>query len=101
MISRDLTFDPSAHSLDAVQRAIYRLSDRLACDLDVQDGRIKCTVHMDCDDESEAEARLFQLRNEVLDYALRERIRLETQEVRNVILALAFSNTGLVESAEG
>ena len=39
---------------------------------------------------------MAEFQNEVLDQVLRERIRNETKEVRNLILALAFSNTGLV-----
>jgi His-Xaa-Ser system protein HxsD len=41
-----------------------------------------------------------ELRCEVLDQVLRERIRAETADVRNLVLALAFSRTGLAESDE-
>ena len=43
---------------------------------------------------------MSEFRNEVLDETLRERIRDDTKEVRNVILALAFSNTGLAETPD-
>jgi His-Xaa-Ser system protein HxsD len=36
-------------------------------------------------------------RNEVLDQVLRERIRAETSDIRNLVLALAFSRTGLAD----
>jgi His-Xaa-Ser system protein HxsD len=45
-------------------------------------------------------ALLADFRNEVVDQALRERIRDETQETRNLILALAFSHTGLVDAED-
>jgi His-Xaa-Ser system protein HxsD len=43
-----------------------------------------------------AEAVRADFRRHVLDQVLRERIRRETEGVRNAIFALAFSNTGLV-----
>jgi His-Xaa-Ser system protein HxsD len=53
-----------------------------------------CKVHLDCD-EADADVLLADFRNEVLDQVLRERIRDETQDTRNLILAAAFSSTGL------
>jgi His-Xaa-Ser system protein HxsD len=97
MIDRELTFDREAYSVDAVQRAAYRLSDRLSIDLIVGDD-LKCAVHFLVDDEASADAALGEFRNEVLDQVLRERIRNETEGVRNVILAQAFANTGLTAS---
>ena len=49
--------------------------------------------------DADAEALVAEFRNEVLDQVLRERIRIETQEARNLILAVAFSGTGLVDGA--
>ena len=61
---------------------------------------MQCTLHFSPNAADDVEAILAEFRNEVLDQTLRERIRGETQEVRNLILALAFSNTGLVEDPE-
>jgi His-Xaa-Ser system protein HxsD len=96
----DLYFDASLHSGDAIQRAAYKLSDRLSCDLAREPGGFRCTLHLtDPDDDPDATAAQF--RNEVLDETLRERIREETKEVRNLILALAYSRTGLVDTTGG
>jgi His-Xaa-Ser system protein HxsD len=95
MLERELTFDPAAASVDAIQRAAYRLSDRLSIDLAIGDRRIDCVAHIESEDVAEAEAVVAELRKQVLDEVLRERIREETAEVRNVILSLAFSQTGL------
>jgi His-Xaa-Ser system protein HxsD len=97
---RTLSFEASAHSADAIQRAVYRLSDLLSCDLERKGELFQCTLHIDSDDDLEVERALGTFRNEVLDQVLRERIRGETAEVRNLILALAFSQTGLVDSAD-
>jgi His-Xaa-Ser system protein HxsD len=97
MIETTLSFDHSTASLDAIQRAIYRLSDRLSCDISEKDGLTEVLVHP-IDSEADVESLLGDLRNEVLDQALRERIRAETSDIRNLVLALAFSKTGLAES---
>lgn len=99
-VDRELEFDTSASSLDAVQRAAYRFSDRLSSELTLDGTLIRCVLHFSPDAADDIEATVADFRNEVLDQTLRERIRGETQDVRNLILALAFSNTGLVEDAQ-
>lgn len=100
MPDRELTFEASAHSVDAIQRAAYKLSDRLSCDVATDGTLFRCTLHLTTDAEDEVEATLADFRNEVLDETLRERIRGETREARNLILALAFSKTGLVDQSD-
>jgi His-Xaa-Ser system protein HxsD len=96
MAEHSVSFDRSAHSLDSVQRAAYRLSDRLSCDVSEGTEAIEVTLHI-AGDDSDADAVLADFRNEVLDQVLRERIRAETVEVRNLVLAAAFSKTGLID----
>jgi His-Xaa-Ser system protein HxsD len=100
MVDRELLFDSSAHSLNAIQRAAYRLIDRLTIDLATRDGHYRCTVHVLSDDPDQIEGALNDLRSEVLDQTLRERIRAETELTRNLILSLAFSQTGLTDGPE-
>jgi His-Xaa-Ser system protein HxsD len=96
VIEHILTFDRSAYSADAIQRAAYVFGDRLSIDLQVKDTIYECVLHLETDEADAAEAIVSEFRKEVLDHVLRERIRNETEEVRNLILAHAFSNTGLV-----
>jgi His-Xaa-Ser system protein HxsD len=100
MIEREVTFEASMHSADAIQRAVYSLSDRLACDIATDGALFRCVVHVDEAHANDVEPILADFRNAVIDETLRERIRRETEEVRNLILALAFSNTGLVDAAD-
>jgi His-Xaa-Ser system protein HxsD len=92
-----LSFDRGGHPLDAVQRAAYRFSDRLSCDISERAESIDVVVHL-AEDAGEPEAVLADFRNEVLDQVLRGRIRAETGDVRNLVLALAFSKTGLIDA---
>jgi His-Xaa-Ser system protein HxsD len=100
VIERELSFDTTAYSADAIQRAAYRFSDRLSLDLQRVNGDYACALQLKDELADQADEVLADFRNEVLDQTLRERIRSETEGVRNVILALAFSNTGLTEPSE-
>jgi His-Xaa-Ser system protein HxsD len=100
MTDREVSFETANHSADAIQRAAYRLSDRLSCTVVTEATRFRCTLHISADDAREVDAVVADFRNEVLDQTLRARMREETSEVRHLILALAFSNTGLVDAAD-
>jgi His-Xaa-Ser system protein HxsD len=97
MTERVLSFDQAVHSIDAVQRAAYRLSDRISCEISVADGSIEVRATV-LDQETELNELFAEFRTEVLDQVLRERIRAETADVRNLVLAMAFSRTGLVDT---
>jgi His-Xaa-Ser system protein HxsD len=96
MTERTLSFDRAAASVDAIQRAVYRLSDRLSCDIVAGEDAVEVVVHP-TDPDAEVGQLLGDLRNEVLDQTLRERVREETADVRNLVLSLAFSKTGLAD----
>jgi len=93
--SVELTFDAASHSVDAIQRAAYRFSDRVSCELVSGDVEHRCvlTAFGDVD----LDAQIADFRTEVLDQVLRERIRAETEPIRTMILAQAFSKTGVVD----
>jgi len=99
MNTETVSFDSASHSVDAVQRAAYRLSDRASFEIVDAQGVIAVTVSPLTEDGDLAEL-IADLRTEVLDQVLRERIRAETADVRNLVLALAFSRTGLAETHE-
>lgn len=95
MIRRDVSFEKEFVSADAIQRAAYRLSDRLSSELSTTGDTYRCALEIDVDSGDEADRTVAEFRNEVLDQVLRARIRTETEDVRNLILSLAFSRTGL------
>lgn len=97
MIERLVSFERSAHSIDSLQRAAYRLSDKLSADLVEANDRIEVTLHID--DDAAADQIADEFRKEALDQVLRERIRTETEDVRKLALALAFSKTSLIDPA--
>jgi His-Xaa-Ser system protein HxsD len=88
---RTLEFLAEGHSLDSIQRAAYRLVDRIDVEIDRDSDVYRCVVRPRASDQLDDDL-VAEFRAEVLDQALRERIRAETQDARNVVLALAFSS---------
>ena len=94
-----IEFDLGVFSIESIKRAAYRFSDRCAFDVSISGESALCvlffpdTVTPELIDEVTS-----NLRREVLDQDLRQSIRAETESVRNVILAHAFSRTALVTS---
>jgi His-Xaa-Ser system protein HxsD len=87
----EVCFDHVAASVDAIQRAAYRLCDRISLELTDEGAEYQCLLRPVREGTSISASDIESFRVEVLDEVLRERIRRETEPVRNVILALAFS----------
>lgn len=89
-----LNFESSVFGHEVIKRAMYRFADRCSCE--IASGE-KCTVVTVYPNDSENPKQLeADIRNEVLDQDLRSSIARETQHVRNLILANAFSKTNLI-----
>jgi His-Xaa-Ser system protein HxsD len=94
---RTLDVDLNAFSLDSVKRAAYRFTDKFAIDLCVDGPIATCTFIFDsARTEDWIDRTLAAFRKELLDQELRAAIREETKDVRNLILAHAFSRSGLI-----
>jgi His-Xaa-Ser system protein HxsD len=92
-----VSVDPHVYRLSAVKKAAYRFADR-------------CFVHIEVLEEGSIQVRLTaksektplsgvegDFRNELLDQDLRESIAEETERVRNLLLAQAFSGLALTD----
>jgi len=92
----DVTFDSAVFSVDAVKMACYRFLDRFTSDIQLCEGQIVC--HLNFDDKliSVPDAHVDNFKKEVLDQDLRLKLKAETEPIRNLILAHAFSKTGLI-----
>lgn len=95
----ELSFDCNVFSLDTIKRALYRFADRCSFDVQSQDQQIKVTLRVAPNvPQSTIDELCSRIRNEILDQDLRDTIFKETANIRTLILANAFSNTGLIES---
>lgn len=93
----EVRFQAELFSDDVIKRAVYRFSDRFTADIQKQ-GDEYAVIFQFAIGKSEAtkELDIINFKKEVLDQDLRQKIRLETEPVRNLILAHAFSKTGLI-----
>jgi His-Xaa-Ser system protein HxsD len=91
-----VSFDARVYALPAIKKAAYRFLKDFDTEI-AQDGDSwVCTLRFTPPADAEAMERAErELRAEVLDQDLRASIARETEPVRNAVLALAFSRTGL------
>ena len=95
-LSETVSFPSQVYGLDEIKRAAYRFIDVMSVDITPCDDEIVCILNfVDTTIEDEAQKILNDFKIEVLDQDLRRTIAEETKEVRNAVLAYAFSKTGL------
>ena len=94
-----LAFDRATVDLDALQRSAYAVAAEMTVDIRVTGADYVCTLFPRRRDTTGDELR-HRFRAEVNDQILRVRIAKGTEPLRNLVFALAFSQTGLVD-AEG
>lgn len=96
-----LAFDQATVDLDALQRAVYAVAAEMTVDIRVCGPDYMCTLFPRAQGVTEEELK-HRFRAEVNDQVLRVRIAMQTEPLRNLVFALAFSQTGLAEGdAEG
>jgi His-Xaa-Ser system protein HxsD len=94
-----LVFDRATVDLDALQRSAYAVTAEMTVDIRVSGADYVCTLFPRAPDAVGDELK-HRFRAEVNDQILRVRIAKETEPLRNLVFALAFSQTGLVEAEE-
>jgi len=94
-----LVFDQATVGLDALQRSVYAVAAEMTVDIRVSGADYVCTLFPRKRNSAEEDLK-HRFRAEVNDQILRVWIAKETEPLRNLVFALAFSQTGLVE-AEG
>lgn len=94
--SAAIVFPKGLYDLDAIKKAAYRFANQAAVEISPSDAEISCRFHFSLPvTDAEVQNLLNDFRIEVLDQDLRASIAAETASVRNVILAYAFSKTGI------
>jgi His-Xaa-Ser system protein HxsD len=97
--STRVTFDARVYALPVIKKAAYRLLRSFDTEITQEGDTWICTLRFAVPTSADAaEWAERELRAEVLDQDLRASIARETEPVRNAVLALAFSRTGLQEN---
>jgi His-Xaa-Ser system protein HxsD len=90
-----LEYDRETMSLDALQRAAYALAATASAE--IRSSAAGWEVRLfPLDAKMSPEDLLHRFRSEAVDQALRIRIGEQTEHLRNLVLSLAFSRTGLI-----
>lgn len=95
MADLTLIYDERIYSVEALQKASYRLMSVFIVDLSFDNGQIKCILKPTQEFSADGLSHhIDEFKKEVLDQHLRLKIKAETEDVRNLILGIAFSKTG-------
>ncbi len=89
-----LELDASIYSVDVVEAAAYRFIDRLSILISKTGNRLELEISVDASTGMDDEL-LQDFKKELTDQNLRKRIRSETEQTRNLIIAYTFSRSGL------
>lgn len=90
----EIRFSEGIFTVEAVKKSAYSMADRLNIEIASRGGEIICIIRSSGQAETLLELEQ-DFRRQVLDYDLRAQIAKETEPTRNLILALAFSKTGV------
>ena len=91
-----ITFDEKLYNVEAIQKAAYRSLNVFTVDITITDGKINCLLKPNISASEAGFAHgVEEFKKDVLDQQLRIKLKAETEPIRNLILGIAFSNTGL------
>lgn len=94
--SFELEVDSNIYSIDVCKKACYALMAYISCSFEISQSKITITAII----SGEYTDEVFQIKalllDELLDYSLRDSISSQTENLRNIILSNAFSNTKLI-----
>ena len=95
--SHKLVFDERLYDAQVLQKAAYRSINVLTVDITPEGGQFVCALSSNIGvDEQSFLSAVQEFKKDALDYQLRHRLAVETQPIKNLILGLAFSKTGLI-----
>ena len=77
-----------------IAEAAHRFTGRCTVQIELSDGIVSCRIKPS-DATSSAQIIADEFVNEVLDQLLRSKLEEETRDIRNLLLAHAFSNTSI------
>lgn len=96
MYKEDIVFDKEIYGIEDIQKALYRNMAAFTAELKTDLHSIYCYISSNENvNEDSFKISVENFKKDVLDYNLRKKIALETEGIRNLILGVAFSKTGL------
>lgn len=91
-----ISLDLKVCSIESAQKAAYRSINRFAIDIQISDTHLNCKLISNIGVSDEIfDYAVQEFRKNILDEELRVKVKNETEPIRNLILGIAFSKTGL------
>ena len=91
-----ISFASSIYDAEAIQKAAYKSINFITVDIQPVSEIIQCSLTPNIGvSDAQFYHSVEEFKKEVLDQQLRLKLKAETEPVRNLILGIAFSNTGL------
>jgi len=91
---QEIPFDKTAYSIEAIQKAAYRGMNSFTLSFEQTDTTIVCFLTANIEVEiSDFLKGVEEFKKDVLDYTLRQKLKVETEDFRNLIIGIAFSET--------
>jgi His-Xaa-Ser system protein HxsD len=91
-------FDSGTYSLTAIKKAAYKLGASAFFHITSKDGIIEVRIAPKTPATLDFRQLVGEFSNEVLDQDLREHVSAQTTDIRNLIIAHAFSRTSLIDA---
>ena len=88
-----IKFSKEIFSAEAIKKASYALQEELSVNIDSDSSHYFCRISPKT---KNMDGFCEKFQDEVTDYQLRLEIKTETEAIRNLIIANAFSQTGLI-----
>lgn len=96
-----LEVDLNVFDLNTIKQSVYKFMDRCSFGFEQIESKLFLNIEFHSMIQSdEMIETINKIQNEFLDQDLRRIVSAETEQVRNLILANAFSNTKLIEPDE-
>ena len=94
-----IALDANIYSYDAILKAAYRLSNYFVIDLKQDNANFEVTISaVPKITDEQFDFSLIEFKKNLTDEVLREKIKKETENERNLILGIAFSKTDFQDS---
>ena len=91
-----ISLDSKVCSIESAQKAAYRSINHFTIDIQTSDTHLNCKLISNAGVGEEAfDFAVQEFRKNILDEELRLKLKKETEPLRNLILGIAFSKTGL------
>lgn len=91
-----LSYDKAMVDILVLEKSAYRLAQHITVDFSFSDDQIVCDISPSLSSDWSIEQCVESFKKEALDYQLRAKLQAKTENIRNLILATAFSKTELV-----